>query len=87
MKSKLLFCLLTLDVKIDDSLRGKRWTVVFTGHRSNPSRNEEFRQEEQASSNHVTVREVDDSNSKIELTEIPKTLKDKGNPQLMNSKS
>ena len=52
--------LMTLDVKIDGSLRVKRCTIVFNDHRSKHSPNKEVRQEKQASSNYVTIREVDD---------------------------
>jgi len=68
----------TLDVKTEGSLRVKRHTVVFTGHRVNPGLKEELKQEEQASSNHIIVQEVDDSDAEIELTETPKTLEDGG---------
>jgi len=37
--------------------------VVFTYHRVNLGPKQELKQEEQASSNHITVREVDDSDA------------------------
>jgi len=52
--------------------------MVFTSHKTNPSSNTEVIAEEQASSNHITVREVDDWDSEIELTKFPKTLEDGG---------
>ena len=67
-------CLMTLDVKIDLSLRVKRRIIVFNDHRSKASPDEQVKQEKQASSNYVTIQEVDDLNSEIKLTETPKTL-------------
>jgi len=52
--------------------------VDFTGHKANPSPNQEVIEKKQASSNHITVREADDLNSEIELTETPKTIEDRG---------
>jgi len=68
----------TLDVSTDGSLRVKRCTVVFIGHKAHPSPSEEVIEKEQASSNHITVREVDDSDSEIELAKTPETLRDGG---------
>ena len=56
----------SLDVSIDGSLRVKRCTVVFADHKAHPSPSEEVIEKEQASSNHITVREVDDSDSEID---------------------
>jgi len=67
-----------LNVNMDGSLKVKRHTVVFTSHKAHPSPSEEVKEKEQASSNHITVREVDDSDSEIELAETPTTLKDGG---------
>ena len=52
--------------------------MVFTSHKAHPSPSEEVKEKEQASSNHITKREVDDSDSEIELAETPKTLEDEG---------
>ena len=71
-------CLSTLDVKTEGSLGVKRHTVVFTSRRVNRCPKEELKQEEQASSNHFTVREVDDFDAEIELMETPETLEDGG---------
>ena len=71
-------CLSALDVKTEGSLRIKRCTVVFTGHRVNLGLKEELKQDEQASSNHITVWEVDDLDAEIELLETLKTLEDEG---------
>jgi len=68
----------TLNVSRDGSLRVKRPTVVFAGHKAHPNPSEEVIEKEQASSNHITVRELDDSNSEIELARTPKTLEDGG---------
>jgi len=59
----------TLDVSTDGLLRVKRHIVVLTGHKPHPTPSEEVIENEQASSNHIIVREVDDSDSKIGLTE------------------
>ena len=48
--------------------------MVLTGHKAHPSPSKEVKEKEQASSNHITVREVDDSDSEIELADTPKTL-------------
>jgi len=53
-------CLSTLDVSIDGSLRVKRRTMVFTGHKAHPSPSEKVIERELASSNHITMQEVDD---------------------------
>jgi len=68
----------TLDVSIDGSLRVNRRTLVLTGHMAHPSPSEVVIEKEQASSNHITVREVDNSDSEIELAETLKTLEDGG---------
>ena len=52
--------------------------MVFTGHKAHPSPSEVVKEKEQASSNHITVREVDNSDSEIELADTPKTLEDGG---------
>ena len=52
--------------------------MVFTCHRFNLGPKEELKQEEQASCNHITVREVDDSDTKIELAKTLGILEDRG---------
>ena len=52
--------------------------MIFTGHKANHIPNKEVIEKEQATSNHITVREVDDSNSEIELAEPPKNPEDGG---------
>jgi len=47
-------------VKADDSLKVRRHTLVRTSHEANASAKERTKEEEQASSNHVTIQEVDD---------------------------
>jgi len=69
-------CLSTLDISTDGLLRVKRCSVVFTCHKAHPSLSEDIIEKEQASSNHITVREVDDSDSEIEIVKTPKTLED-----------
>jgi len=53
-------------------------SIVFTGHRINPNRKEEFKQEEWVFSNHITVPEVDESDFEIKLTKTPTTLEVSG---------
>jgi len=69
-----------LDVKMDGSLRVKRRTMVLTGQQKSSNCNEKLKEEQVASSNHITIRECDDSDSdsEIELAETPEMLKDGG---------
>jgi len=71
---------LTLDVKMDGSLKVKRHTVVLTGRQKIYSSNEKSEEEQVPSSNHITIRECDDSESnlEIELAETPEKLEDGG---------
>ena len=68
----------TLDVKMDGSLRVKMRTVVLTRQQKSYSSNEKSEEEQVASSNHITIRECDDSDSdsEIELIETPQKLED-----------
>ena len=59
----------TLDVKMDGSLRVKRSIVVLTGQQKSFNSKEKSEEEQVASSNHITIHECDDSDSKIKLTE------------------
>jgi len=70
----------TLDVKMDGSLRVKRRTVVLTGQQKSSNSNEKSKEEQVASSNHITIRECDDSDSdsEIELAETSEKLEDGG---------
>ena len=52
-----------LNVNMDGSLKVKRHTVVFTSHKAHPSLSKEVKEKEQASSSHITVREVNDLDS------------------------
>ena len=45
---------------------------------------DEIKDEEQVSSNHITIREDDDLETEIEPTEAPKILEDGGKPQSMS---
>jgi len=53
----------TLDVKMDGSLRVKRLTVILTSQPKSSSSNEKSEEEQVTSSNHITIRECDDSDS------------------------
>jgi len=70
----------TLDVKMDDSLRVKRRNVVPTCQQKSSNFNEKSEEEQVASSNDITIRECDDSDSdlEIELAETPKKFEDGG---------
>jgi len=70
----------TLDVKMDGSLRVKMRTVVLTRQQKSYSSNEKSEEEQVASSNHITIRECDDSDldSKVDLAEILDMLEDEG---------
>jgi len=63
---------------MDESLKVKRHALVLTGHGANASTKERTKEDEQASSNHITVQEVDGLDSEIELTKAPETLEDGG---------
>ena len=65
---------------MDGSLRVKRRTVVLTSQQKSSSSNEKAEEEQVASSNHITIRELDDSDSEleVELAETPQKLKDGG---------
>jgi len=43
-------------MKVDGELKVKRHAMVFTSPKANPGPKGEVKQEEQASSNHITVR-------------------------------
>jgi len=66
----------TLDVKMDGSLRMKRRTMVLIGQQKRSISNEKSKEEQVASSNHITIHGCDDSDSDIELAETPETLED-----------
>jgi len=48
-----------LDVKVDDSLKVKRRVLILIGRGARASSKEGAKEEEQASSSHVTIQEVD----------------------------
>jgi len=66
----------SLDVKIDNSLRVKRRTVVFTSQEKRSNSNDKAEKEEVVSSNHITIHECDNLDSEIELVETLETLED-----------
>jgi len=70
----------TLDGKVDGSLRVKRHTVVLTCQQKSFISNEKSKDEQVASSNHITTRECDDLDleSEIEHAETLETLEDGG---------
>ena len=58
---KLVF---TLDIKIDGYLKVKRCTIVITSYKASSNSKGKVEKEEQVSSNHVTVRVIDDLETK-----------------------
>jgi len=67
-------CILTLDVKTDNSLTVKRPTLVPPVVRLAPTQNENIKKEEQASSDHVTIRATDDLEVEVTPTKALETL-------------
>ena len=61
----------TLDVKIDGSLKVKRLTLVITNCRARSNSKGKVKDEEQVSSSHITIWEVDDLEAKVESVEVP----------------
>jgi len=68
----------TLDVKSDGSLRIKRCTLVITSYETSSNSKAKIKDEEQASSHPIAVREADDLKVKTGSTEAPETLKNVG---------
>jgi len=65
---------LTLDVETDGSLKAKRCTMVITSYETSLKSNGKIKDEEQASSHPVIVREADDLKAETGSTkasEIP----------------
>jgi len=56
-----------LDVKIDGSLKVKRRTLVITNYDASSNSKDKIEEEDQVSSNHNMIREVDDLETEIEL--------------------
>ena len=50
----------TLDVKTHDSLKVKRRTLVITSFEASSNSKSKVEEEDQVSSNHITVQETDD---------------------------
>jgi len=69
-------CVYTLDVKTDGSLKVNSCTLILTGNEANTSSKEWIKEEEEACFNHITVQEVDNLDSEIELAKAPEILKD-----------
>ena len=67
---------LTLDVKIDGFLKVRRCTLVITSCDASLNSKDKIKDEDQVSSNHITIREADDLEAEVELAEV--TLEDGG---------
>ena len=66
----------TLDVKIGDSLKVKRRTVVITICNASLNPKDKIKNENQVSSNHIMIREADDLETEVEPAEAPRTVED-----------
>jgi len=58
--------------------------LVITNYEAHLNSKDEIKDEDQVPFNHITIREVDDLETEVELVNAPKTLEDGGKPQLMN---
>ena len=65
---------------MDDALKVKRCVLVLTSHGAIASSKGRTQEEEQAFSNHVTMQEVNELDSEIELIEATKAVEDGGKP-------
>jgi len=68
----------TLDVKTDGSLKVKRHALVITSCEVGSNSNGKVDDEEQFSSNHITIQETDNLKDEVEPATAPKALKDGG---------
>ena len=66
---------LTLDVKIDGFLKVKRRTLVITSCDASSNSKDGIKDKDQVSSNHITIQEADDLETKVELAEAAKPVK------------
>jgi len=55
----------TLGVNIDGSLKVKTYTLVITSCETSSNSKGQIKEEEQPSSNHVTIQEVNDLEAKV----------------------
>ena len=68
----------TLDIKTDGDLKVKKHTLVITSYEARSNSKAKVKDEEQVSSNHITIREANDLEAKVEPVEVLKTLDDGG---------
>jgi len=68
----------TLDVKIDDSLKVKRRTLVITSCDASSNSKDKIKAEDQVSSNQIMIREADDLETTVEPAKALKALEDGG---------
>jgi len=71
-------CILTLGVKTNDSLKVNRCTIVMIDCKVGSNSKEIAKEEEQASSNHVTVQEINQMDADIKMIKAPEILEDGG---------
>jgi len=67
-----------LDVKTNGTLKVKRHILVITSCEASSNLKGTVKDEDQVSSKHVTVWEVDDLEAEVNQVEVPKTLEDEG---------
>jgi len=68
----------TLDVKIDGSLKVPRHTLVITNYDASSNSKDTNEDEDQVSSNHITIQEADNLKTKVDPAEVPTALDDAG---------
>jgi len=76
-----------MDAKIDGSLKIKRRTLVITNYDASLNLKDKIEEEDQVSSNHITIREVDDLEIKVEPAEGQQPWRMEGKLQSMSSKN
>jgi len=62
-----------LDVKTDGSLKMQRRTLVINSYEASSNSKGKIKEEEQASSNHVTVEEAENLKAEVKLVEALET--------------
>jgi len=61
----------TLDLNTGGSIKVKRRTLVITSCEASSNTKGKVKDEEQVSSSHITIWEVDDLEAKVESVEVP----------------
>jgi len=66
----------TLDVKTNNSLKAKRCTLVIISYEASSNSKGKIKEDEQASSDYITIREVNDLKAEGESIEALETSED-----------